>query len=146
MTRACFILFFFCFTLNAAELALVDLNGKNYQPTKKITLVLFWATWCADCKEIMKERLNQFAGSDLDLITVNVDDNIERTKHFLQKKDVGFPVYRDQTKKMLTEFAIGPVPHWAIFVNIKGQRKSIGDGTGFDEIQIKKLIGQAATL
>lgn len=80
--------------LQAPPLKLRGLDGKEFAlgaVPGRVTVVNFWALWCAPCIAEMGDldRLQEkLAGQNLDVIAVNLGDPPERIRRFLQEKDI----------------------------------------------------------
>ena len=83
-------------TINGDAFTLSDMNGK-------VIMLNFWATWCGPCVGEMPAfpRLAEKYGDDLVLIAVNVGDDKETTKAFLDKNG-----YTDLTVIVDEDYAI----------------------------------------
>ena len=70
-------------TLSSADMAkLTKLDGTAFKTDKDKVLLYFWATWCPDCKEkLAKEFPKLQLPPQVELVTVNTDKDIDRTKH-----------------------------------------------------------------
>lgn len=97
---------------------LTDLNGAAWKPAleKDKLLVVFWATWCDECRaKLNKELVELNSHSDLAVITVNADRESDRVKEFVAKENVSLPVLRDDSKSLRRSLKVFSVPHWALF-------------------------------
>jgi len=81
---------------------LLDTNDEPYVRndfTKKITIVNFWATWCAPCVEEIPSlnRLKQkMAGLPFELISINYAEDKKTVNEFMNTINVEFPVLIDK--------------------------------------------------
>jgi len=68
-----------------------DLKGKPAKLSQfrgKVTLLLFWATWCEYCAELrpqQEELAKKYAGKPLAIVSVSGDDDVETVNEFLKK-------------------------------------------------------------
>ncbi len=82
---------------------------------KKPLMLVFWATWCPSCKEEIP-RLKEVHSSPrlkgLELIAVNVgvNDSLGRTKRFMKKYDISYPVGFDEGSRITRRFQILGTP------------------------------------
>ncbi len=83
--------------LPAFELA--DLSGKTWRMKDlggKVVLINMWATWCGPCQaelphlQRLYDKYKNLA--DLQILTLNMDENLGLVEPFLQKKGYTFPV------------------------------------------------------
>lgn len=91
-------------TGDAIELA--DFHGN-------VVLVDFWASWCPPCLESLPayERLyRRFNDSGFEVIAVNVDENIEDAKAFLDRVPVSFPVVTDPEGNIGVPWGVRSLP------------------------------------
>jgi len=81
---------------------LLDTNDEVYirnDYTNKITIVNFWATWCAPCVEEIPSlnRLKQkMAGLPFELISINYAEDKKTVNEFMNTINVEFPVLIDK--------------------------------------------------
>ena len=104
----------------AASLSdLSDLNGTTWvaQPSDRKVLLYFWASWCTDCKEKMRTDLIELKKKQphLAILLVNVDQDLDRAKHVIDKESIKLPVLRDENKNLRKMLKVFSVPHWAVF-------------------------------
>lgn len=79
-------------------------------------VVSLWAVWCQPCKRELPE-LQQLAderAAELDVVGVNIGDDAERVRTFLDDLGVGFPMYRDVDGLLLAELDVPQVPATAV--------------------------------
>jgi thiol-disulfide isomerase/thioredoxin len=69
-------------TIDNRNVSLEDFKGK-------VTLIIFWATWCGPCKPVIKEvssLYNQYHLSGFDVIAFSLDKTPEIVREFLAKQ------------------------------------------------------------
>ncbi len=91
---------------------------------KKPLMMVFWATWCPSCKEEisrLKEVHSALQPKGLELIAVNVgvNDSPGKTKRFMKKYDISYPVGFDEGSRITRRFKIFGTPT-IIIVDRKG--------------------------
>ncbi|PCJ96955.1 MAG: thiol-disulfide oxidoreductase [Flavobacteriaceae bacterium] len=88
--------------LDTYQWELVNVNGNpfDFENEKgEVIFVNFWATWCPPCVAEMpsiQELYNDY-GDKVTFVMVAQDD-VEKVKNFLTKKEYNFPVYFSRSK------------------------------------------------
>ena len=86
----------FSFELSGNPSRLVELHGK-------LVVLNFWATWCPPCVAEMASlnRLHRQLGPRGGIVLgVSVDEDGAAYEKFLRDQQIGFPTYRDPSKKI----------------------------------------------
>jgi thiol-disulfide isomerase/thioredoxin len=138
---------FFAVDLSAKEISgLTDLDGKPVNlastPTSKPNeLIVFWATWCDECRAKLREDLPKLAErSDLAVITVNMDKEPDRAKAYVEKEKILLPVYRDPEKQLKKELGIFSVPYWALLKKTDHGYEVAASEAAFDFSHVMKAM------
>jgi thiol-disulfide isomerase/thioredoxin len=103
-------------------------------------LLYFWASWCPNCKESMKTKLVDLKNEQVDVVTVNVDEDVKRAHHYIEEEKVQFPVIRDEEKKLRQVLKIFAVPSWAVLKKENNQWVVKASQVGNDFKEIKKSL------
>lgn len=75
----------------------------------KVTLIVYWATWCAPCREEIPTLIalrNDFSKQEVDIIGVSLDQASNSIEHFLTANKINYDIARNN--KSLDE-AFGPI-------------------------------------
>ncbi len=74
--------------LNGVVRALEDGKGQ-------VTLLQFWASWCPYCRKdlaLMKQLFAQHDGKGLHIVTVSIDEDLEKLTTFVSNEGVPYPI------------------------------------------------------
>ena len=92
--------------LNGKEVSLSDYKGKK-------VFLNFWASWCGPCKSEMPdiEKLyEETKDSDLVIITINLGEDKDTVKSFLDKYKYNFTVLLDLDQSVAAQYKISAIP------------------------------------
>lgn len=99
------------------DIPLKTLGGKNTQFSKlgaKVTLITFWATWCAPCMTEMPsiEKLYQrYKAQGLEVVAVNLDEKPDSVvPKTIKKLGISFQIYVDTDQNLANLFDIQGIP------------------------------------
>lgn len=79
----------------------------------KVVLVDFCASWCAPCRAsfpAMNELQTRYAGKDLVIIAVSVDEKRATLDAFLKRTPASFAVVRDAQQKLVAAARVETMP------------------------------------
>ena len=88
------------------SVALEDYRGK-------VVLIDFWASWCPPClKSLPKynDLRREIGTENFEIVAINVDENTEDAKKFLQKHPVTYPVAKDPKGILPGVFGVKAMP------------------------------------
>lgn len=87
------------FSVPVPEFLVTDLAGRTWRLSDlkgKVTLLDFWATWCGSCRgelPYIQKLYDRLKGrSDLQVLTINVDDNPALIEGYLKETNFTFPI------------------------------------------------------
>ncbi len=93
-------------TLEGEEVRLTDFSGR-------VVLVDFWATWCAPCRaqsKILEELLPEYADQPVEFVAVDLGESPEKVGQFLQRSEISYPVWLDQSERLANALEIIGLP------------------------------------
>jgi thiol-disulfide isomerase/thioredoxin len=82
----------------APDFTAADMTGatQSLQANRgSVTLVQFWASWCPYCRKdlsLVKALVRQYEGRGLKLVTVSIDEDMDKLKAFLRAEALAYPV------------------------------------------------------
>ena len=89
---------FEAYFLNGTKFSMHDLRG---QPV----ILNFWATWCPPCRREMPNFEKVFKEGKIVVIGINLNENPERVKKYLNKFNITFPVVIDTQDKIQQKYS-----------------------------------------
>ena len=124
-----------------------SLDGKEVSfaaiASGKPVLVDFWATWCAPCVNAMPELSalhKKHAAKGFAVVGISIDEEKDRARKFVAKKNPGYPVYLDAAKTPAwSAFHVRAVP--AAFL-IDGQGRVVKQWLG--KVDLKEVEREVA--
>lgn len=100
----------------APEFAVKDFDGKlldNGKTKSTVTVIDFWASWCAPCKEelpIYQTLFDKYKAKDVNFMAVSVDRYKEEAEAFMKDEKYDFPVAHDAKTEVAQKFEIEGIP------------------------------------
>ena len=79
----------------------------------KVVYLDFWASWCPPCLTslpLLEELRKQFPSDQFQILAVNVDQDPEKARKFLQRTKVGYPSATDPKGRIPESFGIETMP------------------------------------
>ena len=79
----------------------------------KITVVDFWASWCAPCKESFPAYAQlqaDYTARGLIIVAVSVDENPDAFARFVKKMHPAFTVWRDENHRLVQRVNVPAMP------------------------------------
>jgi thiol-disulfide isomerase/thioredoxin len=109
-------------TTGEYNLPMVTLDGKAVKLSEfkgKVIFMNLWATWCPPCVAEMpgiQQLYNKVDTSKVEFVMISLDENVEKARKFIKRKQYTFPVYQltgnlpevYSTASIPTTFVIAP--------------------------------------
>ncbi|MFH1541914.1 MAG: TlpA disulfide reductase family protein [bacterium] len=108
------------------DFLLYDLKGEPHYLSDhkgKIIFLNFWATWCPPCRAEMPsmQKLQKYWNPEkYAMVAVNVGEDPEIVRAFMQDNNYTFPVLLDTTRKIARKYQVTGIPVTFI-INEEGQ-------------------------
>jgi thiol-disulfide isomerase/thioredoxin len=102
-------------TSSRYDVPLIKLNGEKANMKDfagKVIFVNLWATWCPPCIAEMPsihKLYEQVDTSQIIFVMISLDEEVEKAKKFINRKEYTFPVYMLQ-QEMPADFATSSIP------------------------------------
>ncbi len=99
---------------HAVAISLPDLEGRMHGlPDGGLTLLHFWATWCAPCRSEMPALVKLYEDmreEGLHVLAVSTDRGDAEVRDFVQQYRMRFPVLRDPSMRVANRYGITGYP------------------------------------
>jgi peroxiredoxin len=139
-------------TLNspAPDFTLKSLDGKNLKLSEmagNVVLINFWASWCGPCREempLLNDLHKRYESLGFAVYGVNVEEDVNGAREFLQNFPVDFPVLLDGSNQVSKQYNVIAMPT-TVVVDRDGRVRYLHKGykSGDEEKyrqMVKKLV------
>ena len=125
-----------------------SLNSTNIIDSEQATLLIFWATCCAPCKQELTEisksydSLNKEMGVNVVAVSVDLPRYADGVKPFIESRDWKFPVYLDVNRELMHAMNAQSTSHTFL---LDKEGKIVWEKQGFskgDEVVIHNKIAE----
>jgi thiol-disulfide isomerase/thioredoxin len=122
------------------------LDGKQYHLANRkgrLVVIDFWATWCGPCMQSMPlidGVVREFAGQNVDLVAVNLEEQPEQIKSMLERHKLKIDVAMDRDGVVAAKYGVTAIPQ-TVLIDRAGKvaRLFVGGGQGTADALRKAL-------
>ena len=134
----------------APDFTLKSLAGKNLKLSEmagNVVLINFWASWCGPCREempLLNALHNKYEALGFTVVGVNVEEDVNGAKSFLQNFPVDFSVLLDNSNQVSKQYQVIAMPT-TVVVDRDGNMRYLhkgyksGDEAKYRQV-VKKLV------
>jgi len=126
-------------------LGTLDMPGieRHFAANKgKVTLVMFWATWCPACKTempVLEQLRAKYPAEKLDIMAISVDDTEQVMAEYLKSRPTTVDVYLSKAE-VGSEFGIKSIP--ALYLLDKEGQVAFNSAGVYPFEMLDSVIGQ----
>jgi peroxiredoxin len=122
----------------APEFEVTTAQGQHFTSKDlagKVVVLDFWATWCPPCRESvpeLRDLSHKYADKKFVIISISNDDDQKQWSDFIAKKQMTWPQYFDEDKRVSSLFNVHSFPTYMV---IDGEGAIVTELVGLDERQ-----------
>lgn len=127
------------------KLETLDMPGveKHFAANKgKVTLVMFWATWCPACKTelpVLEQLRAKYPADKLDIMAISVDDTEASMAGYLASRPTTLDVYLSKAQ-VGSEFGVKSIP--ALYILDKEGQVAFNSSGAYPFEMLDSVISQ----
>lgn len=101
----------------APDFVLKSVTGENIRLSEyrgRVVLLAFWASWCGECRtqlEGLESLRARYEGAGFELMSVNLDRDMDDASDAAASAGVGFPVLHDAGGAVGEEYDVSSIPY-----------------------------------
>lgn len=123
----------------APKFALVELEGEKAFELesvlgKRVVVLDFWATWCPPCVEglpQLAEVAKSFKDKDVTLFAVNLQEDAQTIREFLEARELELPVLLDAQGEVAGKYDVSGIPQ-TVLIGLDGRVHVVHTGLPAD--------------
>lgn len=131
---------------DASDFALRSLQHENIRLSEQlgeVVLLNFWASWCGPCRQempLLDELYTKYRRAGLVLLSINIDEDVERAAEMVQTLGVSYPVLLDTRNEVAKAYQIDTMP-LTVLIDREGTIRYVSEGfkPGYEERYAEKL-------
>lgn len=134
----------------APDFTLKSRSGENIRLEDmrgQVVMLNFWASWCGPCRQempLMDDLYEQYKDLGFTILAVNVDENREEARRFLDKVPVTYPILYDPESRVSELYDVQAMPT-TVMIDRDGNARYLHHGyqSGYEddyERQIRELV------
>jgi thiol-disulfide isomerase/thioredoxin len=130
----------------APDFTLKSLAGKNLKLSElagNVVLINFWASWCGPCREempLLNALHSKYEALGFTVLGVNVEEDVNGAKGFLNDFPVDFPVLLDNTNVVTKQYKVIAMPT-TVVVDRDGNMRFLHQGyKSGDEAKYRQMV------
>lgn len=130
----------------APDFALRSLGNENLRLSEhhgEVVVINFWATWCGPCRQempLLDELYGKYRLAGLVLLSINLDDHVDRATQMAQTLKLSYPVLLDERKDVSRAYQVGTLP-LTVLIDREGVVRYVSEGykPGYEKRYADKL-------